>query len=253
MNSHKRHQIILDLINQNDAVQVTELVSMFGVSEVTIRRDLDILERKGLLRRVHGGAISGSGRSYEPPFISRSAKCSEEKQRIGKAAAEMIHNGDSIMLDVGTTTLEIARNIFDRQNLTVITPSFHIALALVEHPGIRLILTGGILRRGELSLVGHLAERTIEGFNVDKFFMGAGGIDPEVGFTEFNLEDTLVKQAMLKRAKEIIVVADSSKFGLIALNSIAPISVADRILTDMKAPVEMVEQIEQMGIEVLRV
>ena len=253
MNSHKRHQIILDLINQNDSVQVTELVSMFGVSEVTIRRDLDILERQGLLRRVHGGAISGSGRSYEPPFISRSAKCSEEKQRIGKAAAEMIHNGDSIMLDVGTTTLEIARNIFDRQNLTVITPSFHIALALVEHPGIRLILTGGILRRGELSLVGHLAERTIEGFNVDKFFMGAGGIDPEFGFTEFNLEDTLVKQAMLKRAKEIIVVADSSKFGLIALNSIAPISVADRILTDTNAPVEMVEQIEQLGIEVLRV
>ncbi len=251
MNFIKRHQAILDLVNKNEMVQVAELVGTFDVSEVTIRRDLDVLERKGLLRRVHGGAVGNSRRSYEPPFMLRSTKCTEEKKRIGKAAADLIQNGDSVMLDVGTTTLEVAYNLYDRQNLTVITPCFQIAAFLVEHPGIRLILTGGILRRGELSLIGRLAERAIQDFNVDKLFMGAGGIDADIGFTEFNMEDTLVKQAMLRSAKDITVVADSSKFGKIALNAIAPLSSANRIITDKNLSPALANKIEQAGIELI--
>ena len=253
MNFIERHQAILDLINKNEVIQVADLVEAFNVSEVTIRRDLDVLERKGLLRRVHGGAVSNSGRSYEPPFMLRSIKCTEEKKRIGKVAADLIQNGDSVMLDVGTTTLEVARNLYDRQNLTVITPCLQIAALLVEHPGIRLILTGGVLRRGELSLVGHLAERSIQDFNVDRLFVGAGGIDPDIGFTEFNMEDTLVKQAMMRSAKDITVVADSSKFGKIALNTIAPLLSVNRIITDSNIPSMAISQIQQAGIELILV
>lgn len=239
------------MLDKHDSIQVTYLVELFDVSEMTIRRDLDMLERRGLLRRVHGGAVSNRGRSYEPPFMLRSSQNSEAKERIGKAAAGLVQNGDSIMLDVGTTTLEVARNLRDRQNLTVITPCFQIAALLVEHPDIRLILTGGILRRGELSLVGHLAERAIQDFYVDKFFMGVGGVDLKAGFTEFNLEDTLVKQAMLRQAKDITVVVDSSKFCHVAFTAIAPLQAANRIVTDSGVATETVEEIEELGIDLL--
>jgi len=249
----ERHQAILDLLNKNDAVQVTELVELLAVSEMTIRRDLDVLERKGLLRRVHGGAISNHGRSYEPPFLLRTTEQTEEKRRIGRAAAALIQKGDSVMLDVGTTTLEIARNLTGQQNLTIVTPCFQIAALLAEHPGIRLILTGGIMRQGELSLVGHLAVRTVQDFYVDKFFMGAAGVDLEVGFTEFNVEDTLVKQAMLRSAKDITAVVDSSKFGQVAFTAIAPLQAVNRIITDSGLSPQLSLAIQQMGIELILV
>ena len=249
----ERQQAILDLLDKNPSIQVTDLVALFDVSEMTIRRDLDMLERRGLLRRVHGGAVSNRGRSYEPPFMLRSSANVEAKERIGKAAAGLVRNGDSIMLDVGTTTREVARNLKDHQNLTVITPCFQIAALLVEHPDIRLILTGGILRRGELSLVGHLAERAIQDFYVDKLLMGVGGVDLKPGFTEFNLEDTLVKQAMLRQAKDITVVVDSSKFGHVALNAIAPLQTANRIVTDSGVAAKTMEEIEALGIDLILV
>jgi DeoR/GlpR family transcriptional regulator of sugar metabolism len=249
----ERQQEILNLLDKSHSVQISELVERFNTSEMTIRRDLDALERKGLLRRVRGGAISNRGRSYEPPFLVRSKERTEEKKRIGGMAASLIKSGESIMLDVGTTTLEIARNLSSHQNLTVITPCFQIAALLVEHPNIRLIVTGGILRRGELSLVGHLAEQAIEEFYVDKFFMGVGGADLEAGFTEYNLEDTLVKKAMLRRAKEITVVADSGKFGQIAFTVIAPLQVANRIITDSALPQQTADKIRELGIELILV
>ena len=177
MISDQRHQTIINLLEDLGAVTVSDLVKEFKVSEMTIRRDLDILENQGLLRRVHGGAVSRRGRSYEPPFMLRTSENLENKIRISQAAADLIQNGDSITLDVGTTTLEIARHLQNKQDLTVITPSLQIANELINHPGIRLILTGGILRIGELSMVGHLAERIFEDFFVDKLFLGAGAVD----------------------------------------------------------------------------
>lgn len=253
MLSVERQQEILSLLDKHHSVQISELVERFNTSEMTIRRDLGALERKGLLRRVRGGAISNRGRSYEPPFLVRSKDRTEEKKRIGSMAASLIKSGESIMLDVGTTTLEIARNLSNHQNLTVITPCFQIAALLVEHPNIRLIVTGGILRRGELSLVGHLAEQAIEEFYVDKLFMGVGGADLEAGFTEFNLEDTLIKKAMIRRAKEITVVADSSKFGQVAFTVIAPLGVANRIITDDALPQQTADKIRELGIELILV
>jgi len=251
MLSNERHQRIAELLEKNGSVTVADLVKSFDVSEMTIRRDFDVLEAQGVLRRVHGGAISDRGRSYEPPFISRSVKHLTEKQRIGLAAAELISNGESITLDVGTTTLEIAKNLKEKQDLTVITPSLHIASELIDHHGIRLILTGGFLRHGELSMVGYLAERVFTEFYVDKLFLGAGGVDIKAGITEFNIEDTLVKKAMVKSAKDVILVVDSNKFNSIALGAIVPLNEVHTIVTDDKLDPEIRKQLEDMDLKLI--
>ncbi|MFQ5855986.1 MAG: DeoR/GlpR family DNA-binding transcription regulator [Anaerolineae bacterium] len=247
----ERRQRILELIETDGSVSVDELAQRFDVSEMTIRRDLRMLDSDGLLRRVHGGATSSRGRSYEPPFLLRTKEQAEAKARIGELAAEMISDGDSVALDVGTTTLEVARHLEGKQNLTIVTPSLHIANVLAGQPGIRLILTGGILRPGELSLVGHLTERAFKEFHVDKLFLGIGGISFEAGLTEFNLEDALTKRAMLRCAKEYIVVADASKFGQIAFAAVAPLSVVHKVVTDSSLDSQTVDRLQEMDIEVV--
>lgn len=251
MFTEERHQLILQLIESQGSVRVAELCKHFAVSDMTIRRDLAELERIGLIRRVYGGAISARGRSYEPPFLARSREHQAEKKRIGQAAAALVHDGDSLTLDVGTTTLEVARHLKEKHNLTIITSSLHIANILANQPGIRLVLSGGILRSGELSLIGHLAERTFREFYVDKLFLGIGGISFEAGLTEFNLEDAQVKKAMLASAKECIVVADASKFGNIAFASVAPLSAVHKIVTDTNVDPAIVSRLQEMNIEVI--
>lgn len=253
MLSEERHQKILKLLEEHGSVKLNELVELFRISEMTVRRDLAILERKSLLNRVYGGAVSSRGRSYEPTYIARSAKNPEKKMRIGKAAAALVIDGDSIALDIGTTTLEVARSLAGRENLTVITPSFIIAQVLSEQAGIRLILTGGILRPGELSLVGDLAERVFGEFFIDKLFLGVGAIDLKNGLTEFNIEDTLVKRAMVNSAKEIFVVTDSSKFNQVAFTQIAPLKAVQHIITDTDLDAETAARLRQEGIDLILV
>jgi len=249
--SEERRQAILQLLDTRGNVTVAELGAQFEVSEMTIRRDLDDLECKGLLRRVHGGAVRGRGRSYEPAFLVRSGLHQAEKERIAAAAVDLVQNGDSIALDVGTTTLEIAKRLKGKRDLTVITPSLRIANQLSEMQDLRLVLPGGLLRPGELSLVGSLAEETFRQFFVDKMFMGIGGIDLDAGLTEFNLEDALVKKAMLRAAKEIIIVADASKFGVVAFSVVAPLEVVSRIVTDNAISPLMVDTLRERNIEVI--
>lgn len=250
MLAEERRQQIIALLEAKGAITVADLCNQFGVSEMTVRRDLAALESEGLLRRVHGGAVSARGRSYEPPFLTRSGKYREEKRRIARAAVDLIHDGDSITLDVGTTTLEIARLLTDKQNLTIVTPSLHIANVLANQRGIRLILTGGILRVGELSMVGHLAEQAFSEFYVDKLFLGIGGVDLEAGLTEYNLEDAQVKRAMLRSAKECIVVTDSSKLGQIAFAAVAPLTAMDTLITDDGAGPAFLARLKEQDIRV---
>lgn len=250
---NQRHQKILELLEKNGSATVAELVAEFGTSEMTIRRDLDILEKRYLLRRVHGGAMSARGSSYEPPYITRRMENIEKKQRIGKAAAALIKNGDSISLDTGTTTLEVARNIINIHDLTVITHSFPIANLLAETMRNRLICTGGILRTGELSMTGDLAIRAYQEFFVDKLFLGVGGIDIKFGLTEFNLDDTLIKRAMIRFAKEVIVVVDSTKFNHIAFTSVAPLKAVSKIVTDTFLDSPTLSLFEKEGIEIIQV
>ena len=251
MLSEERRNAILQMLDERDSVSVAELVDRFTVSEMTVRRDLYELEKIGLLRRVHGGAINGRGRSFEPPLISRSATRRVEKERIGRLAASLVSTGDSIILDVGTTTLEVARHLTGQPNISIITPSFDIAGLLADQPSIRLVVTGGILRPGERSLIGSLAEQAFASFYVDKLFLGIGAIDFEAGLTEFSLEDAPVKKAMLRSAKETIVVADASKFNRIAFAAVAPLKVVDRVVTDSSLDPAIQKRLEEMGIVVL--
>jgi DeoR/GlpR family transcriptional regulator of sugar metabolism len=247
----ERYDRILKLVETQHTVSVSQLCEILNVSEMTVRRDLRLLSDKGLLKRVHGGAVAQQGRSYEPSYITRATQNMQQKEIIGRTAAELIEAGDSIALDVGTTTLELAKALVGTTDLTIITTSLHIANILSDAPNLRLILTGGIVRKGELSLVGHIAEQTCEGFRVDKAFIGIGGLHPDDGLTEYNLEDALVKRIMIKNAGQIIVVADSSKLGVTCFSWIAPLSAIDILVTDADAPEEILETLVDQGIEVI--
>jgi DeoR/GlpR family transcriptional regulator of sugar metabolism len=215
-------------------------------------RDLD---REGLLRRVHGGAVSSFGRSYEPPYQIRITRQVEAKQAIGIKAAEMILDGDSIALDVGSTALEVVPALRGKHNLTILTASLPIAYEICStlslSNDVRLILTGGIVRPEELSMVGSIAERTYSEFFVDKAFIGVGGISLEDGLTEYNLEDALVKRVFIHSAKHRIVMADGSKFGRTTFTKMAPLSLVDIVITDNTVPQKMVTALQELGIEVI--
>ncbi len=250
----ERQRKILELIAQNGQVAVADICILFDVSEMTARRDLAELARDGLLRRVHGGAMNSLGRSYEPPYQLRTTNSQRSKQAIGQAAAQMIYDGDSVAFDVGTTTLEIVRALEGKRNLTIVTASLPIANEIVSRysldSDVRLILTGGIVRPGELSMIGDYASRMYSDLHVDKAFVGIGGISFKDGLTEYNLEDALVKQALFRSANHIIVVADSTKFGRTTFASVAPLSSVHTIITDPEAPQAMVDSLLELGIEV---
>jgi DeoR/GlpR family transcriptional regulator of sugar metabolism len=251
----ERQRIIVELVTEHGEVSTAELCERFDVSEMTIRRDLRELDQRNLLRRVFGGAESSLGRSYEPPYDVRLDRNREAKQAIGRKAAELISSGDSVAFDVGTTTLEIVRALRAAHGLTVLTSSLPIANELAScfslDADVRLIITGGIVRSRELSLIGDIAKWTYQHFQVDKAFLGIGGLSLEKGLTEYNLEDASVKHSLLDSAREVIVVADGTKFGRVTFASVAPLSRIDTIVTDRTAPAELVEALRQMNIRVI--
>ncbi len=250
MNAHERQKIILQLIAEKGSVTVAELCERFGVSDMTIRRDLSLLEKASLLRRIHGGAVSARGRSYEPPVLARIQEARPAKQAIGRFAARLVHEGNSIALDIGTTTLELARQLTRMRDITVLTNSLPIANILTDQPGIRLMLCGGIVRPGEHSMIGPVAEYTFSRFYVDTAFIGIGGVDLEAGLTEYNLEDAEVKRHMIHNSQRCILLTDSRKFGLKTFASVAPLSVVDEIVTDDGLDSDFRKRLEKMGITV---
>jgi DeoR/GlpR family transcriptional regulator of sugar metabolism len=245
--------MVLDLLETNGEVSVAQLSARAGVSDMTIRRDLEALERESAVKRVHGGAITTVSRSYEPPYSIRGQRNVEAKQRIGKAAAALLSDGETVIVDVGTTTLEVARALQGRRHLTVLTTSMRAAGILAEEPGIRLMVTGGLIRSGELSLIGDLAERAFADFRFDTFLMGVAGIEAEAGLTEYNLDDARVKQAALASARRCVVVADSSKLGRVAFARICPLERVDVMVTDADASPEALAPLTSADVEVLTV
>lgn len=255
MNAAERQGKIVEFVLEKGRIRIPEMCEMFDISDMTARRDLNELDRLGLLRRVHGGAIANLGRSYEPPFQTRFVKNQEAKTLIGRKAADLIYDGDSIALDVGTTTLEIVPALHGKRNLTIITSCLQIASRVVDQLSLdvdaRLILTGGIVRPRELSMVGPISEQVYQQLHVDKAFLGIGGISLEDGLTEYNIEDTQIKRMLLRSAREKIVLADGSKFGVTTFASVAPLTSVDRIVTDATAPAEMLQAIRRQGVDVI--
>ncbi len=251
MIAQERRRLVFEATEASGVVSVRDLAARFDVADITIVRDLQQLEQEGLVRRVRGGAISVRGASYEPPIKAREAQLLEEKRRIAARAAELVRDGDSLLLDVGTTTLEVARALRGRRNLTVVVSNLWAALELANQPAIQVIIVGGRLRTSELSMVGHLAESTLREFHVDKAFIGVGGISFEHGLTEFNYEEAGAKQAMLGRADRRIVVADHSKFDKVMLNAVAPLTAIETLITGSDVDEETVTQLRRLGVEVI--
>ena len=251
MNLTRRREEMLRLLLAEGEVEIAPLAQMFDVSEMTIRRDLEALEAEGHARRVRRGAITTVSRSYEPPFALRTTMATDAKRAIGRAAADLVDDGDSIIIDVGSTTLELARNVHGRRGLTVLTTSLPIAFELGRSAEIRVIMTGGEVRPEEFSLTGSQAEAGFEGLNCDVAFLGVAGLHAERGVTEYNIEDARVKQAAAKAARRCVVLADATKLGKVTFAGVAPITAVDVLITDAPPDHPVVEATREAGIEVL--
>ena len=250
--SRERQQLILEVLESQQAVQVAELAESFGVSEVTIRRDLNKLMRRHGVERVYGGAILTPREIEQPPLGSREVVNREEKRRIGRAAAQFVQDGDTIIVGGGSTTAELARNITDRRDLMVITPALNIAFILADSRQINLLVTGGIVIGPEVTLAGYFGEQTLGALHADKLFLGACAFDPRFGLTSAHPSEMGVNRAMIDAADECILLVDHSKIGRVSTCLIGETSELDCVVTDDRAPDDVVSQLAEMDIRVVR-
>jgi DeoR/GlpR family transcriptional regulator of sugar metabolism len=230
--------------------QVAELSELLGASPSTIRRDLEQLQDQGLVERVHGGAslVSAVG---EPTPPVRATAHAPEKERIGEAAAQLVHDGDTVLVSGGTTTEAMLRFLGERSQLTVVTNALTVANTLAAFDGVEVVVLGGLLRRDEMSLLGHLTVAALQEFQIDKAFTGAFGLDPVAGLTGVNLVETQTDRALIGAAATLVVVADSSKLSQRGPVRLAPLSAVSTLVTDDRADASVVDLIRSQGIEVI--
>ncbi len=255
LTEENRAEFIRREVLRSGRVSVVDLAQHLQVSSATIRRDLAALEMRGLLKRVYGGAIAIEPLMYEPfryesSFQKNMERFAVEKQRIGQAAADMVEEGEVISLMSGTTSMSLARALRDRTNITVVTNTINIGMELNGRAGIVVIMTGGVLRGSYFSLVGPLAELSLNQMYVDKVFVGMTAIDVERGLSTTTLEQATVIRKMIQQGKRRIVIADSSKLGSVSHVLICPIQEIHMLITDTNASPEQVEMFQQAGIEV---
>lgn len=248
----ERRSKILKELQENRQVRVAELSKRFHTSEVTIRSDLKALHSRGLVRRAHGGAIAPDAVA-ESPLEERIHAHAEEKRRIGAAAAALVQDGDCIVLDSGTTTHEIAKRLKGKQDLRVITNGVNVAMELLGVRGIQLVMLGGMLRDDSLSVAGHFAEQMLEHLLADKVFLGATSWDLRFGLSTGNPEEARVSQAMVRIARERILVADSSKFGSRSLSRIGSLLDMHKVITDRALPADVQQELRSKGLELVLV
>jgi DeoR family transcriptional regulator of aga operon len=239
---------ILELLARDGTVTVAELASELGVSDATVRRDLQALGEQRLLERSHGGAVA-HGTAHELPVRYRTGR-SDEKRRIARAASELVRDGVAVGLTGGTTTTEVARMLVARQGLTVVTNALNIAVELAVRPDLKLIVTGGVARSASYELVGSMADATLRAVYVDVAFVGVDGVDAERGLTTQNEVEAATNRALMDRAKRTVVVADATKLGHVAFAEIAGIERADQLITNTGADAEQVERLRTAGLDV---
>ena len=248
----ERHQKIYELLRNHKNLSIDKLSSILEISKMTVRRDLDRLTRKGIVQRVHGGVIISRTNEYEPPHMIRSSEMMQEKQMIGRLAASLIKDNAVIIVDIGSTLLELVRNIPENNNITVITNWMPVAVELSKKRGLfNLVLTGGKVLTDELSIVGNYPKEMLKDFNADIAFLGVGGISDKFGITDFNMDEVQVKKQMIKSSREVIVLADHSKFNRVAPMKIADIKLIDKIITDDGLNEKDKINIERFGTEII--
>jgi len=247
----KRRSQITSYIRKKHHISVNELSRIFNAHKVTIRNDLKKLQDKGILIRTHGGAVVINSNKAELSFTKREGLQVKEKRCIGEIAASMIKDGESIILDASTTALEIAKRIKDRKELTVITNGIRIALELFECEGITVFMPGGRVRKDSISLVGEFGEELLDKYNVSKGFFGAKGVTAKEGLTDVNEPEVQIKRVMVKKSKEVIAVVDYTKWNKVAFSSFASTDEVNKIITDKKAPLDVIKILRNKGVEVI--
>jgi len=252
--AEQRRSRIMAELGHAQSLKVNDLSDRMEVSEVSIRRDLQILEDLGLLKRVHGGAIAIPDQKVGEALSTRWYQNLEKKERIGRVAAEMIQLGDHLIIDSGTTPLQVARHIAPELlasgNLTVITASLPIAREVGNRPGVHLILLGGVYLPAYDLVIGPQTIENLKNLHADKLFLGTDGLTFNQGITTANVLEAEVDRAMVNASSEVIVVSDSSKIGLIGLVTIMPLTRIDKLVTDNGAPPDFVADLRQHGVDV---
>ncbi|NEN82318.1 DeoR/GlpR family DNA-binding transcription regulator [Paenibacillus elgii] len=246
----ERKKTIMGQLLQDEKVQVHALAEQLNVSPETIRRDLDRLEKEGLLKKVYGGAVKARMDSWEPPFIQREQMNNGAKTSIGKLAASLVKEGETIMIDNGTTTMEIVRHLQNRPDVTVVTHSVPVLLLAMELFKGRIIFAGGAVNVNQQSVGGTLTEAMLQQFKVHKAFISVGGISLVEGITDYDLNEASVSRKMIERAEESIVLADHSKFGKTTFANIAALQDISMIITDRECPADWIHQLREKGIEI---
>jgi DeoR family transcriptional regulator, aga operon transcriptional repressor len=247
----RRRAEILEMLDTEGQVNIYDLSKSFGVSDVTIRKDLDNLEKKNMLIRARGGALKSPRVGMDYEYSDKRKRFLKEKQLIGKLAAGLIKENDTIILDSGTTTLEVAMNLTKFNDLTIITNAINIAAHLGEFDNLRILVPGGNLRKKSFSLTGTQADENFKKYFCDKLFLAVDGFDIEYGLSTPNPEEAHLNRTMIAMSKQLIVVADSSKFARKSFAFICPVDQVDIVVTDENIPVEIKKKLENMNIQVL--
>src|SRR5688500_3678795 len=247
----ERQKQILFLLTQRGRLSVTEIVKQFAISEATARRDLESLASQGKAQRVHGGVMVVELAPPELPILERESEQQDEKTRIGRAAASLIVDKEALFLGSGTTVLEVARNLRDRKNLTVITNSLPVLNMLAGLKEITVISLGGMLRESELSFIGHITEQALAEIRVDKVIMGTRGVSLEHGLTNDYLQETLTDRAIIKSGSEVIIVADHTKVNRISTVLLAPLHNMHTFVTDSEADKKFIQELKRQRIQVI--
>ncbi|HEX7341344.1 MAG TPA: transcriptional repressor AgaR [Rhodanobacteraceae bacterium] len=251
----ERRRHIIDLVEKNGRATVEGLSQHFGISAVTIRGDLEALDRAGAITRSHGGALPIVVAHIDTPLTIKESRRLAEKRRIGAAAAKLISDGETIILDSGSTTVEIARCIRQRQwqSLTVITNALNIALELNGLTNVRIMMLGGMLRPTSYSLAGPDAEQALGKLSADRLFLGVDGLDPLVGVTTPDPQEAMLNALMVRVSRETVAVLDSSKLGQRSLSVIAPVESLQVVITDTNAPAATIDNLRERGVQVMTV
>jgi DeoR family transcriptional regulator of aga operon len=247
----ERQHDILDLLARNRRITVDDICGRFSVSKATARRDLEKLALDGKLQRVHGGAISLTQAPPELPILLREQEQVDEKRRIGRAAAALVKEGETVFLGSGTTVLEVARSLRQHKGLTIITNSLPVLNTLAGSPHMSLIATGGMLRDSELSFIGHITEQALSEINADRVIMGIRAISVENGLTNNYLPETMTDRAILRAGREVIIVADHTKCGVVSTAFVAPLKSIQKLVTDNKTSSKFISALEELGIGVI--
>lgn len=247
----QRKERIVEILHEGGSLSVDELGTRLSVSDATVRRDLEELAEVGKIIRIRGGAALPDRSKSEPPVIYRSSVQANEKQQIGRRAAELISDGETVFLGSGSTVLEVARSLTHKKDITIITNSLPIVDLLSAAEGLQVIATGGLLRFSELSFIGHLVERSLSELRADKVIISIQGIHLDHGLTNEYMPETMSDRAILAFAHDTILVADHTKFGKVKSSFVADISSIGTLVTDSAAPRDFLENLAQRGTRVI--